>query len=134
MKYEYKARVLSVMDGDTIKVSLRLKRFRGKQVGDLGCHVFIEDGHICEHTAIRFMGVNAPEHGTPEGDASTVWLREQLAVGAVVKIKTVRDKTEKYGRYLGYVTRKGDKTTLNDQSVAAGHAFPWDGNGARPVA
>ena len=133
MNYVYKAKVLKIEDGDTIKVSLRLRKTRMKP-GDLGCHVFIEDGYVCEHTSLRFMGVNAPEHATPEGDASTAWLNTMIKVGDVLTVKTVKDKTEKYGRYLAYVTRTGDKTTLNDQSVAAGHAFPWDGRGARPTA
>lgn len=132
MQYNYKSKVLAILDGDTIKVSLRLRRTRAKP-GDLGCHVFIEDGWICEHTSLRFMGVNAPEHGTPDGDASTAWLKTLLKPGDVVDVVTVRDKTEKYGRYLAHITRKGDKTTVNAQSVTAGHAFPWDGHGARPI-
>lgn len=133
LTYRYKAKVLRVDDGDTIKVSIRLKRARGRQGVDLGCHTFIEDGFICQHTSLRFIGMNAPEHGTPAGDASTAWLKSMLTVGDVILIKTAKDKTEKYGRLLAHVRRPQDRLTLNDQSVAAGHALPWDGRGVRPT-
>lgn len=132
MDYVYIAKVLKVDDGDTVKVSLRLARSRAK-ARDLGCHTFIEDGWICQHTSLRFMGINAPEHGTPAGDAATAWLKTLVNVGDVLQAKTVKDKTEKYGRLLAYLTRPGDATTLNDQAVAAGHALPWDGHGVRPT-
>jgi endonuclease YncB( thermonuclease family) len=132
MQYEYQAKVLEVIDGDTVKFSVRLTRSRAKS-RDLGMHVFIEDGYICVHENLRFNRINAAEHGTAAGDAATAWLKQELPVGMVVDAKTLKDKTEKYGRFLADLTRPGDTQMLQDIEVAAGHALYWDGHGPRPV-
>lgn len=132
MNYVYNARVVKVLDGDTIKVSLRLRSSRAAE-RDLGCHVFFEDGWVCIHESLRLMGINANEHNTPAGKIATGWLRDQVKIGDVVRVETIKDRTEKYGRFLAYVTRVGDVDTMNDRLVQAGHAVYWDGHGPRPV-
>jgi micrococcal nuclease len=82
--YEYLARVVRVIDGDTIEVEI-----------DLGFKI--------KHTTIlRLIGINAPELPTPEGKAAKEWLAKQIE-NQTVTIRTVKDKKEKYGRYLAFV-------------------------------
>jgi micrococcal nuclease len=121
--YEYKGHVIRVVDGDTLHVDL-----------DLGadCHTMM---------TLRLMGVNAPEHGTPEGDEATEyvrnWVHNHGGADGLVIVQTVKDRKEKYGRYLAYVYGWPEGETefdpsssdrlLNDMLVAEGHAVPYDG-------
>jgi micrococcal nuclease len=110
--YEYKAIVLKVHDGDTIKVN-----------ADLGFNVSLV-------LNIRLRGINAPElRGTDleSGLASKDWLKDQLPVGKDVIIKTHLDKKEKYGRYLADIYIDEFKNeSLNDALVRLGHAIYVD--------
>ena len=110
--YDYFAQVLDIVDGDTIDV------FTDKGTDDF------------KKMRIRFERINAPEKNTPEGKLAKAWLIEQLTNpdGTLKSIYlfTVKDKKEKYGRYLGTFWLWGEdpsKTpSLNDRMVAAGHA------------
>lgn len=127
----YSAVVLDIIDGDTAKFAVRLTKARRKPA-DLGFHVRFEDGYITVHESMRFLGINAAEHGTAAGDAATAYLRELLPLGLVVLVKTVKnDQQEKYGRFLATVMAQG--TNINQAMVDAGHAKPWDGKGVRPT-
>lgn len=130
LTYEYDAVVLSVTDGDTVKLSVRLRRSQAHD-RDLGFHVMFEDGYVVCHESMRLLGINAPEKNTEAGKEALAYLRRKLPVDKVVRIKTERDRTEKYGRFLVTIF-EGDKT-INDKLVAAGHAVYWDGHGPRPV-
>jgi endonuclease YncB( thermonuclease family) len=128
--YQYEAVVLDVVDGDTAKFSIRLRRSRAGE-RDLGFHVMFEDGFVVVHESMRFMGINAAEHATDSGDSATAYLKRQLPVGSVVLVVSERDKQEKYGRFLATVFKDGKN--INDKLVASGHAVYWDGHGPRPV-
>jgi endonuclease YncB( thermonuclease family) len=136
LKHVYEMVVVKVKDGDTIDASIRMKRSRLRNQ-DLGFHVYVEDGWIVIHDAIRFFGTNANEHDTAAGDEATKFLKTLIKPGDVIRVatKVVKDKDtkEKYGRWLGTLWRVGDDKSINDQMVAAGHAKPWDGKGAKPV-
>lgn len=113
------ARLVDVVDGDTVKLVVS------------GLDVDV-------HLVGRLRGINAAEHGTPDGDAATVWVKGfvgQLPAPCSVTTRKTRDgsdQREKYGRYLvDVVVSGGDLATA---LVAAGHAVPWDGKGKRPVA
>ncbi len=80
--YEYKARWIEVLDGDTVRAEL-----------DLGLDTY-------HRLTLRLAGINAPEMGTPEGEASKKALIERLANSAVL-VRTIKDQREKYGRFLG---------------------------------
>lgn len=111
--YEYAARLIKAVDGDTVDV-----------LTDLGFHIHIQQ-------RIRLLGINCPEHGTPEGNAATAYTKAWIAEhGPDLVLRTQLDKTEKFGRMLGTVTAAG--RTLNDDLVAEGHAVPYDG-GKRAV-
>ena len=116
--YTYAAKVERVVDGDTAVLLI-----------DVGFDLMIR-----QH--VRFYGVNAPEHGTPDGDAAKAWTTAKLPPGASVVIQTIKDKTEKYGRLLGKLYLADPKgaydpaNSVNDQLVAAKMAKPYFG-GAR---
>lgn len=132
----YAAKLLSVIDGDTSKFAVRLKRSAAKPA-DLGFHVYYEDGWLVVHESFRFFGINCPEHGTPEGDAATAYVKNIMQPGDKVTLHTVlvagQDKQEKYGRWLATIFTPNSTTSLNDRLVQDGHAKPWDGKGGKPV-
>ena len=83
--YEYRARVTDVYDGDTITCEVDLGfRFAAKKM------------------KFRLYGINTPEvrgPERPEGLKVRDWLRERI-LGKDVIIKTYKDGTGKYGRWL----------------------------------
>lgn len=113
MNYEYAATVIDVHDGDTIRVDI-----------DLGFDVQFRN------VPLRLMGINAPELNTEAGKASRDFLSTRLPDGTAVVIHTVKDKKEKYGRYLAVIFHEDQN--LNDLLVTTGHALSWDGKGQRP--
>jgi len=85
--YEYNARVLRVVDGDTVELSV-----------DLGFGVMINE-------TFRLYGINAPETRTKDIAEKESGLRaksrlKELLDGKSVLVKTMLDSTEKFGRYL----------------------------------
>jgi len=108
--YYYKAIVTSVYDGDTCTVDI-----------DLGLHTWIRDEKI------RLYRINAPElrgKERPEGLKSSDFLREQI-LNKKITIQTIKDKKEKYGRYLGEIwlkDEKGKEININDLLVKKGFA------------
>jgi micrococcal nuclease len=85
--YEYKAMITSVVDGDTVHLDV-----------DLGC-----DTHTM--MTVRLASIDAPEMNTDAGKTSKSYLMSILPPGNVVWLRTVKDRREKYGRYLGYLYR-----------------------------
>lgn len=110
--YHYKAKVLEVYDADTIRVEINLGfglTWRGS------------DNRGVE---IRLFGINAPEMKGVEKDKGTISrnkLREQL-LNTEITLKTIKDKSEKFGRYLGIIL-KDDGTNINDWLVNEGLAI-----------
>lgn len=115
--YQYLARVIRVVDGDTLHLEV-----------DLGFDVRRRD-------SFRLAHLNAPEMSTPEGVAARDWLVAQLdEAGGVVTLQTIKDRREKYGRYLAVLLTgpTGALRDLNEAMVDAGHAVPYEG-GARTM-
>jgi micrococcal nuclease len=105
--YEYSAIAIDVHDGDTCHLRI-----------DLGLHTFVE-------THVRLAHVNAPELHEANGAAAKARLEELLAAGPLV-VHTIRDRTEKYGRWLAEITTAaGDDVgqTLLDEGLAV----PYEG-------
>jgi micrococcal nuclease len=106
--YDYRATVVAVYDGDTITADI-----------DLGFYV------VLRQQKIRLFGIDAPElHGgsTEENDAgakSRDWLRQRV-LDKTVELITIKDRREKYGRWLGIIVVDGIK--INDELVALGLA------------
>lgn len=113
--YEYRAKIIRVIDGDTVEADL-----------DLGCDVHVNLG-------LRLVGINAPEHGSAQGDAATEAMRRIIAAYAVdglLVVRTVKDQTEKYGRYLATLVgwhENGEEADLNQRMIELGHAVPYFG-------
>jgi endonuclease YncB( thermonuclease family) len=106
--YEYRARALRVVDGDTLHAEL-----------DLGLDVRLR-------LTLRLANIDAPELPTPEGKAARAWLQENLGVEWFT-VRTVKDRKEKYGRYLGVLLVEDPKgaRNLNAEMIALGLARPY---------
>ena len=107
--YTYKAYVLGVIDGDTLKVDFRLGF--GDRKGE----------------TIRLAYINCPERDTPEGQAAKKFVESQLSDCDFVTVKSIKTRKEKWGRYLGDVFfRKrgsaGVPVYLNQLLLDQGHA------------
>ena len=107
--FEYRARIVRVIDGDTVEADI-----------DLGFQVSLR-------ATLRLTGIDTPEVRGPdraEGLAATEYLNlllEKLAgPERQVTVRTQRDRTGKYGRYLGELV-VGERN-LNEALVLAGHA------------
>lgn len=102
--FEYSADLIRVVDGDTIDLEV-----------DLGFSV-------CIRERFRLNRINAPEVRGSEkelGLAAGEWLESVLV--NPLKIKTIRDKKEKFGRYLVEIYDSQGQC-INDLMVHAGHA------------
>lgn len=110
--YDYPAEILFLVDADTIDI-----------LRDAGADHFTK-------MRIRFDKIDAPERGTAEGKAAKAWLLKILTNpdGSFknLYVVTVKDKKEKYGRYLGLFWLWGEDPSkvpsINDRMVSAGHA------------
>ena len=114
--FRYRADLVSVHDADTVTLDLDLGlRVRARVTARL--YGPDPDGRV---------GLDAPELNTPEGIAARDWLVARLA-GAELVVRTVADKTEKFGRWLVvlYARRAGSGwANVNAELLAAGHAKP----------
>lgn len=114
--YEYSASVVKVVDGDTLHLNV-----------DLGCDVRLK-------MTVRLADIDAPEISTNEGKVSKAFVEDWLeSCTQGLTIKTVKDRREKYGRYLAFVydTSKLDLVpeplSLNEQLVNEGLAKSYTG-------
>ena len=92
------AKVVSVSDGDTIKV------------------YNAEFGQV----KIRLYGIDTPEKGQPYGKAAGKHLASLIA-GAMVEVESVT--TDRYGRTVGIVW--DGEINVNQQMVTAGYAWVY---------
>lgn len=109
----YRARLVRVIDGDTVDVYL-----------DSGFH-----GYRTER--LRLLGINAPEMRAPTyeaGMAATMWVRDWFShssfPNALWPLLILTEKTDSFGRYLAEIWRVEDGACLNADIVASGHAVP----------
>lgn len=108
--FHYRARITTVYDGDTCTVDI-----------DLGLGVWVRGEKL------RLHRINAPElHGADAvaGRAARDQLKT-LIEGKEVLLQTIKDRREKYGRYLAEIwLAQADAAPLNvnDALVTAGHA------------
>lgn len=102
--YNYMARVVKVVDGDTIDVEI-----------DLGFDIW-------HKVRLRLAHIDAYELSTTIGKEAKAYLIAALE-GATVEIKT--QKTDKYGRYLAEVYVNGNY--LNKNLIDIGFALPYEG-------
>jgi len=110
--YHYKAQVVGVYDGDTIYVDI-----------DLGLSTWIR------HEKIRLARIDAPEirgKERPAGVQAREFLKK-LVLNKSILLVTIKDRREKYGRYLGeiWLEENGEWINVNDRMLEAGMAEPY---------
>ena len=107
--FTYAAKVVSVYDGDTVTLLI-----------DVGFSCFRKE-------KVRLLRINAPElknESRPAGLAARDYLRDLLPAGTACVVTTLKDKQEKYGRYLAEIhTSAGN---INDLMAHSGHAVYKD--------
>ena len=123
--YEYRCKVLKVIDGDTVDVDI-----------DLGFGIVLKDERV------RLMGIDTPESRTRDkveklfGNASKVRLKEMLdnKSGPILKTQINKDGEDmkgKFGRILGDFTVYHAPTDswrmVTDIMVEEGHAVAYFG-------
>ena len=108
--------VLKVVDGDTIDADI-----------DLGFDISLTK-------RIRLAGIDTPESRTTDAKEKALglevkeWLKHRLDGAKDILIKTeLPDSTEKYGRIIGHLYINGETTSINNQMVAEGYAWEYDG-------
>ena len=123
--YEYYAKVLRTIDGDTCELSL-----------DLGLDIHL-------NVTVRLNRLNTPEiHGVlkesaeyAKGIASKKFVEDFVKqTNYNVRIVTLKDKKEKYGRYLAeiYAVEGPFKNkSLNEELLTSGFAKAYDGHGTK---
>ena len=92
--YEYKCKILRIVDGDTVDVDI-----------DLGFGIWRH------RERVRLVGIDTPESRTRDlvekkfGLAAKEFVRFMMPVGSAQTITTQKDKTGKFGRILGEVLK-----------------------------
>lgn len=121
-QYWYSAKILKVIDGDTVDVLI-----------DLGFNI--------HHKArVRLYGVNTPESRTKDLAEKSLGLKAKEFTAdwtnrhQQVFIKTIAGKDDKYGRILAQIYSdkdiKSEQTAcLNEDIVSAGYARAYFGKG-----
>ena len=115
--HEYKAKVVKVVDGDTIDVDL-----------DLGFGIWLRNERV------RLYGIDTPESRTSDkeekvyGKAAAAFLKKWVTAGGV-KIKTHKDAKGKFGRILGELFMKTSvgELSVNQSLVENSHAVRYYG-------
>ena len=107
--FEYKASVLRVLDADTLHARV-----------DLGFDARLD-------MTLRLAHIDAPEMSTPEGKEAKLFAVAWLAHNVDFRLESIKDRREKFGRYLAVVHPVDGGETLNDALLRTGHAVPYKG-------
>ena len=117
--WNYKvASVDRVIDGDTIDITI-----------NLGFNLSIKQ-------RVRVAGVDTPEKRTSDHDVekplgidATNWLKERLegSNNLIVRTELGSGASGKYGRLLGWLYVGDEAVSLNEQMIAEGYAWAYDG-------
>ena len=119
--YEYRVKIVKVVDGDTVDVDI-----------DLGFGVMLNDERV------RIMGIDTPESRTRDkvekvfGKAAKKALQDILGATSILKTQINRngeDMKGKFGRILGdfIVDRNGESISVVQALVEDGHAVEYFG-------
>ena len=115
--YQYKCKIIKVLDGDTVDIDL-----------DLGFKI------ILANQRVRMAGVDTPESRTAiaeekvRGQLSKKKLAEKLPIGSWQIIETQKPDSndDKFGRILGVFILE-DGTRVNDWLIQNNYAVPYKG-------
>ena len=123
--YEYRAKILRVVDGDTVDVDI-----------DLGFGVWMHKERV------RMMGIDTPESRTRDkvekkfGLASKEYVKAYLPIGSMQILKTEidksgEDKKGKFGRILGdflvYDSSEDATKRLTEVMISQGYGVAYHG-------
>lgn len=115
-KFFYQAKVLGVIDGDTLDLLV-----------DLGFNVH-------HQIRVRLNGLNTPESRTSDirekelGLKAKSFTQDWTTRHPIVHVSTSKDKKEKFGRILALVYSDENKTAcLNDDLIDSGYARKYNG-------
>ena len=121
--YEYRCKILRVVDGDTVDVDI-----------DLGFGVWLHKERI------RLYGIDTPESRTRDleekryGNMAKELDKSYMTVGSMQTLITEKDKSGKYGRILGKFKvldirpdRKNTSMILNDFMIEKHYAVAYHG-------
>jgi len=123
--YEYRCKVVKIVDGDTVDVDI-----------DLGFGVWLKKERI------RMFGIDTPESRTRDLDEKKYGLMAKDYItrllddeGGIV-LKTRKDAEGKYGRILGELWRTTDfaDTSINDLMIKNHHAVSYHGQSKEDIA
>ena len=113
--YEYKAKLVKVVDGDTVDVDI-----------DLGFGMWMLDERV------RIMGIDTPESRTRDlvekkyGLKAKKFLQDKLKKAKSITIRTHKGEEKgKFGRILGDIYCDGK--SVNSEMVKVGHAVAYYG-------
>jgi|TARA_B110000444_G_scaffold60236_1_gene56130 micrococcal nuclease len=118
--YEYKCRILRVIDGDTVDIDI-----------DLGFGVWMH------RERVRLYGIDTPESRTRDleekkfGLLAKAYVRDHLPVGSIQTLVTIKDGKGKFGRILGQF-KIGDEI-LNDVMIKEHHAVEYHGQSKEDI-
>ena len=115
--YQYKCKILKVLDGDTVDIDL-----------DLGFKI------VLANQRVRMAGIDTPESRTTiaeekvRGQLSKKKLAEKLPIGSWQIIETQKPDSndDKFGRILGVFILE-DGTRVNDWLIQNNYAVPYKG-------
>jgi micrococcal nuclease len=115
--YQYKCKIIKVLDGDTVDIDL-----------DLGFKI------ILANQRVRLAGVDTPESRTTiaeekvRGVLSKKKLAEKLPIGSWQIIETQKPDSndDKFGRILGVIILE-DGTRVNEWLIQNNYAVPYKG-------
>ena len=126
--YEYRAKILKVVDGDTVDVDI-----------DLGFGVVLTDERV------RIMGIDTPESRTSDkvedlfGEAAKARVKELLSGDVILKTEVDKhgeDMKGKFGRILGDFIIEQDgglPKMLTDILIEEGHAVAYFGGSKEEI-
>jgi micrococcal nuclease len=129
--YEYKCKILRIVDGDTVDVDI-----------DLGFGVWLH------RERVRIMGIDTPESRTRDkvekqfGLASKQFLKDMLPIGSMQVLKTQidksgEDKKGKFGRILGdfkvYYPPEDREQFVTKVMIKEGYAVAYSGQAKEKV-
>ena len=129
--YEYRAKILRVVDGDTVDVDI-----------DLGFGVWMHKERV------RMMGIDTPESRTRDkvekkfGLASKEYVKAYLPIGSMQVLKTEidksgEDKKGKFGRILGdflvYDSKDDAQRKLTEIMIDQGYGVAYFGGSKEEI-
>ena len=122
--YEYKCKIVKVIDGDTVDVDI-----------DLGFGVWLHKERI------RLYGIDTPESRTRDleekkyGNIAKDLVLTLMPVGSMQTLITEKDDKGKYGRILGKfkITVKEEETTLNEWLIVNHYGVEYYGQSKEEI-